>query len=419
MKLILWIKYLPVLFVLTCFIPAKRIEAYPGLVESTSSRTFTLLSQTYPTITRPQAVDLVNRWLQAKQKIFAPPFDRQLIDEFTTGELYADLIKSDGAIAWLKANQGYYRFGVQKIGVVRQFVAGPRQATLEVPVTEDRTLYRNHQVDPNQTDFSTRLIRYSLELVNGKWKIADYKSVPTSNLSSSDSSLSGLSAANYDRSMKIGYDAVKNKDYQTALISFRRALNERPSDPYAQQAISNVESFIHGASPGLANRDRRQTAAPWSKAPISASQAPVFLSQWRQAENRATCAALAPIALGAGQGATPRQAYFAGGWAIAYDKVGLPGRNPDGTACATCGRGAFGIAGTGSQADGSEYQGWPFSQKWTDGSHARYGLEGNVGPQYLAFLTIKGQRCLYNVWSFLGREHLEYLLEQLRFVQGT
>jgi len=32
------------------------------------------------------------------------------------------------------------------------------------------------------------------------------------------------------------------------------------------------------------------------------------------------------------------------------------------------------------------------------------------------FVADEGQSCLYQVWSFLGREHLEDLLENLRFV---
>jgi hypothetical protein len=44
--------------------------------------------------------------------------------------------------------------------------------------------------------------------------------------------------------MRIGYAATQQRDYQTALINFRRALNARPGDAYATQAIRNVESYI-------------------------------------------------------------------------------------------------------------------------------------------------------------------------------
>ncbi|MEC5029349.1 MAG: hypothetical protein SAL07_05500 [Oscillatoria sp. PMC 1051.18] len=51
--------------------------------------------------------------------------------------------------------------------------------------------------------------------------------------------------SDYDRYMRIGYDATQQEDYQTALINFRRALEERPQDPYALQAIRNVSTYIN------------------------------------------------------------------------------------------------------------------------------------------------------------------------------
>jgi hypothetical protein len=44
--------------------------------------------------------------------------------------------------------------------------------------------------------------------------------------------------------MLIGYAAVEQRDYQTALINFRRALAERPGDRYALDAIANVQGYI-------------------------------------------------------------------------------------------------------------------------------------------------------------------------------
>lgn len=49
----------------------------------------------------------------------------------------------------------------------------------------------------------------------------------------------------YDRYMRIGYSATENQDYQTALINFRRALQKRPNDPYASQAIRNIRTYIN------------------------------------------------------------------------------------------------------------------------------------------------------------------------------
>lgn len=147
--------------------------------------------------------------------------------------------------------------------------------------------------------------------------------------------------------------------------------------------------------------------APWQAAPLTESHVPaVYLEQWRKAENRASCA---PIAFGrigaAGQGAAPRAATFSGGWGVAYDLPNL--------------RSAFGVAGAGVSAAEPSYDDWPYHMRWPDGSRADYGPEGGTGPNQLAYLRIAGQGCLYNVWSRLGREHLETLLRSIRFIDTT
>jgi ARC6-like, IMS domain len=127
--------------------------------------------------TPEQAVGLITQWLQAKQQIFAPPFNRDLATELTTGELYVALVEQNGVMDWLQDNEAYYRFGVQDIGAVERFAANNNRATIEVEVTEERTLYQNGNVNPDYTNFDTELVRFSLESVNGNWRIADYKTV--------------------------------------------------------------------------------------------------------------------------------------------------------------------------------------------------------------------------------------------------
>lgn len=145
--------------------------------------------------------------------------------------------------------------------------------------------------------------------------------------------------------------------------------------------------------------------APWREERLASAAVPaVYVTQWRKAENRATCALVAPRSAGAAaEGATPRAANFAGGWAVAYDLPDL--------------RSAFGVAGAGVRAGEPSYANWPYVQQWDDGSRAEYGPEGGEGPNQLAYLRIQGQDCLYNVWSRLGREHLELLLRELRLVE--
>jgi hypothetical protein len=153
--------------------------------------------------------------------------------------------------------------------------------------------------------------------------------------------------------------------------------------------------------PGAQEPSLLADVPPWAAAPLAADVVPeIHLREWRRAENRATCAPLAPLGVPGQAEATPRAATFSGGWGVAYDLPEL--------------RSAFGVAGTGSQAADPAYDDWPHQREWADGSTAGYGPEGGTGPNQLAYLRIPGEGCLYNVWSRLGIQHLETVLEGLR-----
>ncbi|MBD1896281.1 IMS domain-containing protein [Coleofasciculus sp. FACHB-129] len=135
-----------------------------------------------PNIENPQqaqqeAVALINRWVNSKREIFAPPFNRELAAELTTGQLYENTVSKGGSMAWLENNNAYYQYGVQKVGDVEQFIVDGDRATIEIRVTEERTLYKNGNIDPNETDFKTRLVQYTLQSVDSKWKILEYKTI--------------------------------------------------------------------------------------------------------------------------------------------------------------------------------------------------------------------------------------------------
>ena len=182
---------------------------------------------------------------------------------------------------------------------------------------------------------------------------------------------------------------------RVALALFVAACAEPPAEEPAGDS-SPVPPALP-VTPALAPPPWRDPRLPRDSIPA------VYYTQWQKAENRASCALIAPESLGDGVGATPRAANFSGGWAVAYDRPGV--------------RSAFGIAGSGSNASDDAYVAWPHTTTWADSSSAGYGPEGGSGPNQLAFLRISGQECLYNVWSRLGVEHLEFLLSQLRFVE--
>jgi serine/threonine protein kinase len=125
------------------------------------------------TITQGEAKEVIHKWLKAKQVMFAPPYDVQPAEELTTGEQYEQVAGTDGSINSLKNDGQYYKYGVQTIDGVDEFSVNDNQAIIQVKVTEDRTLFnQNGSVVPKETDFKTRTVRYTLQLVDERWKIA-------------------------------------------------------------------------------------------------------------------------------------------------------------------------------------------------------------------------------------------------------
>lgn len=161
-------------------------------------------------------------------------------------------------------------------------------------------------------------------------------------------------------------------------------------------------------------------AAPWAEAPLgSAAVPPPILSAWQHAENRAQCAPIAPIALGAGEGARPRVGELEGGWAVEFDRRGMPGVGRDGELCERCGRGVFGIAGTNLIPEDlvtEESEAELPAPSFADGSHLSVEPPAEGEDVAAAVITVRGQGCVYQVWSFLGEEHVRELVSSLRLV---
>jgi hypothetical protein len=144
--------------------------------------------------------------------------------------------------------------------------------------------------------------------------------------------------------------------------------------------------------------------APWDAPRLGLGAVPqAYLTEWQRAGNRARCPLLVPSDLGAGAAGVPRREDFGTGWGVGYD---VAGRNDGGA--------SFGVAGTAASRGSA-----PASQKqlrWADGSSAHY-LQSESG-RGVAYLELAGVECLYNVWSYLGDDHLMTVLHGLRRVDG-
>jgi hypothetical protein len=123
-------------------------------------------------LTQDEAVNLVNRWLQAKPRIFGPPFDRNLLSQLATGDTYEDNL---GSIEWLTSNGYRYVYTTSRIENVWQF-SNSGQPFIKVNVYEDLTLYGPRGIDRSNSGANTRNFLYFFAKdSDGQWKISNYR----------------------------------------------------------------------------------------------------------------------------------------------------------------------------------------------------------------------------------------------------
>ena len=138
-------------------------------------------NQTNPNVlTKPEAVNLLNRYLIAKEKIFGSEFDRQLAASLTTGEVYSDIVKPGGRIDSLKADRAYWKYGERRVKPLEYFSVNGNQAQIDVTITEELFYYENNIFQKSQK--VVKDYRFIFQLENGTWKIADRKILPVGEL---------------------------------------------------------------------------------------------------------------------------------------------------------------------------------------------------------------------------------------------
>ncbi len=152
----------------------------PTTTSSPSPAVSSLPTQTsisQPSIfSKEQAVTLVNSYLQAKERIFAPPFDTQLAASLTTGNFYQDIVKSGGRIDWLQQNNAYYKFGNRQATPLTNFSSSSsrNEAEIDVLITEEVYLYQNGYLKQNMSH--SNKYRFTFRSENNQWKISEIPS---------------------------------------------------------------------------------------------------------------------------------------------------------------------------------------------------------------------------------------------------
>lgn len=157
------------------------VQAPPNLVSPSPQTTSSTPANLPPSntsssgLTQEQATQLISNWLNSKSRIFSPPFDRQLVANYTTGPLYADITKPGGSIDWLNNNNSRYDYRNSRISQVLSFDNSGSQPAIKVQIYEERTLYGPKGIDSKQSGSSTKDYIYFFSLENSSWKIYDYR----------------------------------------------------------------------------------------------------------------------------------------------------------------------------------------------------------------------------------------------------
>jgi ARC6-like, IMS domain len=143
-----------------------------------------------PRISQDEAISLVQRWLEAKKTLFAPPFDRESAASITTGKAYTDKVRGpssdgtpDSSSQWLEKYGYYYSYGVQKIDRANNFIVNGNTGIIDITITEDVTLYNSKgELQKDKSGLEQKTIRYKLIEENGTLKISDYNNLTASKI---------------------------------------------------------------------------------------------------------------------------------------------------------------------------------------------------------------------------------------------
>ena len=120
-------------------------------------------------ITKPDALNVIQSWLKAKPQVFAPPYNLQLLEQYTTGEY---LEKQKGSVDWLRAYNGYYTYGLVTLEPVGELDLNGNQIIVDVKVSQELILRVNGTIDPTNSGFTKDVYRWTLQWENSSLKIA-------------------------------------------------------------------------------------------------------------------------------------------------------------------------------------------------------------------------------------------------------
>ena len=120
---------------------------------------------------RDEALRLIERWLAAKGRIFAPPFDTgAMAGVVGQGPLRHDITKANGSIDWLRANNSRYSYQSTRLSAIQSMNLSGSPASITVLVDEQSTFHGPKGDKPSAT---SNPFLYTFAWEDGRWQILD------------------------------------------------------------------------------------------------------------------------------------------------------------------------------------------------------------------------------------------------------
>ncbi|MCY7367253.1 MAG: ARC6/PARC6 family protein [Chamaesiphon sp.] len=131
-------------------------------------------------ISQDEAISLIQKWLEARKKLFSPPFDRNIATQLTTGKAYKKHVeitngKIGSTVEWLMKHRSSYIYTLQRIDEIVKFEANDKDCIIDVRLTEYANRYDSKgKLVRAKSGEDRKIVRYFITEEGENLKISEY-----------------------------------------------------------------------------------------------------------------------------------------------------------------------------------------------------------------------------------------------------
>jgi hypothetical protein len=125
-------------------------------------------------LTKQQAVNAVESWLKVKAQAFGNTYNEQVVYQYTT-DGYRD--KQLGKVGWLRRNNAYEIWVTPSVEPLGDVLDRGNEVVINIQARESVTRYQGGVLAPNYTRSLSGTYRFTLQLDDGIWKVANSEEI--------------------------------------------------------------------------------------------------------------------------------------------------------------------------------------------------------------------------------------------------